>query len=610
MPIDGQKYLSTQGCRSLFFAPIAGGELADTSVPAVLVEAEKSALALAALCSRSGRRMLVIAVGGAWGWKRRNGTELQPDGSRNSTTGPSPSLDLVDWRGRKTILAFDSNVAGRHDLEKARFAFAVELTNRGGQLLLASVPRVNGVNGPDDLIAVAGDNAALEMLDKAAPVVEAKSGVGGARTNPWDEAESLEAFLVSGEDGAEFLDPEKRILARGAITEIFSPRGLGKSLYALWLALTLVQRNLRVLYIDRDNPRHTVRTRLKSFGAESATPGLKVITREKCPPLTDASAWALFPYGDYDVVILDSFDSAAEGVGEQDSARPSRAIAPILDIARREDGPAVLILGNTVKTAMHSRGSGVVEDRADIVFEVRDATQFRPSGSKPWLEELPPAGAGAWVSRSSRRNQLTKFRLAFAPSKFRLSQEPEPFILEIDLEAEPWMVKDVTDEVDREGAEARANRASEHAEKVANARAALTAEILRRDLAGEPPMLKDRDAIAFLMRDPYNLKRADARDLVNMPEGRWILSRIEGQKGHPVGLLAPGKNENGGGNTPFTEPAKTQAKSEADFRRPHKQGAAEMDPSKTRINSDFLDTSISAGPTTFSVAPEDDEVRL
>jgi hypothetical protein len=37
----------------------------------------------------------------------------------------------------------------------------------------------------------------------------------------------------------------------------------------------------------------------------------------------------------------------------------------------------VLILGNPVKTAKHSRGSGVIEDRADIFFEVRDATQLR-----------------------------------------------------------------------------------------------------------------------------------------------------------------------------------------------------------------------------------------
>jgi hypothetical protein len=79
-------------------------------------------------------------------------------------------------------------------------------------------------------------------------------------------------------------------------------------------------------------------------------------------------------------------------------------------------------------------------------------------------------------------------------------------------------------------------------------------------------MLKDRDAIPFLMHGPHNMKRVDARDLVSAQNGGWVLSWIEGQRGHPIGLLAPGKNEYGG-NIPFPEPAKTQAKSEGDFRR-------------------------------------------
>jgi hypothetical protein len=118
-------------------------------------------------------------------------------------------------------------------------------------------------------------------------------------------------------------------------------------------------------------------------------------------------------------------------------------------------------------------------------------------------------------------------------------------------------------------------------------------------------MLKDRDAIPFLTGDPHKLKRADARDLVNSPEGRWVLSPIEGQKGHPVRLLAPGKNENGGGNTPIMGAAKTQAKSEADFRRPHEQGAAGMMPTKTLKNGGSPWYYISADATTFPLSFED-----
>jgi hypothetical protein len=174
VPLDGQKYLSAQGCRTLFFSPIRGEELTDTSIPVVIVEAEKSALALTALASRHARKLLVVAAGGAWGWKRKIGSELQADGTREPVTGPSPSLDWIVWKGRKAILALDSNVASRRDLQKARLALAEELSKRGAQVFVASVPRRQGVNGPDDLIAVAGDGAALEMLDRAGPFAPLK----------------------------------------------------------------------------------------------------------------------------------------------------------------------------------------------------------------------------------------------------------------------------------------------------------------------------------------------------------------------------------------------------------------------------------------------------
>jgi hypothetical protein len=426
--------------------------------------------------------------------------------------------------------------------------------------------------------------------------------------NPWADAEGLDVFLAAGEDGAVFLDAEKRMLVRGSITEIFSPRGLGKSLYALWLALQLARRGLRVLYIDRDNPRHVIRARLRSFGATGGVGNLKIISREKCPPLTNAGAWALFPYSDFDVVILDSFDSAAEGIGEQDSAKPSRAIAPLLDIARRENGPAVLVLGNCVRTGKRSRGSGVIEDRADVSYEIRDATGFQPSGSNtPWHEEIAnrELGADGWAARASRRKHAEKLRLAFVNSKFRPGVEPEPFVLEINLTSEPWAIRDVTDEIDVAGAEARAKRAHDAAEKISKARDALAAEVLRRDFAGEPVMLKERDAIPFLTRVPHNLKRVDARAVTENPEGRWLLARIEGQKGHPIGLLPPGKKENGGGNTLFTEAAKRQAEKESDFSRPHEKGAAEIDPSQARMNGGPQEPLISAEDSPVTPRPAD-----
>jgi hypothetical protein len=172
------------------------------------------------------------------------------------------------------------------------------------------------------------------------------------------------------DDGSEFLagdDPTldwliPRLLAPGSVTNFFSPRGLGKTHVAYAYAVALARRGRRVLLLDRDNSKREIRRRLRAWGAADLTT-LKVMTRDEVPPLTDAARWATFPWQEYDLVIVDSLDATAEGVGEQDSAKPAKAIAPLLDIAHRADGPAILVLGNTIKSGSHGRGSGVLEDR-------------------------------------------------------------------------------------------------------------------------------------------------------------------------------------------------------------------------------------------------------
>jgi hypothetical protein len=247
------------------------------------------------------------------------------------------------------------------------------------------------------------------------------------------EPESM-ATLLTDEEPLETL-MEGTPIYKGVVTEVFSPRGLGKSLWALGVAVKLAKKH-RVLLLDRDNPRGVVESRLRASGVDAAAENLKVITRSKCPPLTQPAPWASFPCEDFDVVILDSLDAAAEGTGEQDSAKPSQAIARLLDIVRRPGGPGLLVLGNCVRTGKHSRGSGVIEDRSDISFEVRDATGFSPK-TEDWVKELPLGDAGAWADRNKRRKQREKYRLAFVASKYRVGQEPDPFVVELDLSAEP-----------------------------------------------------------------------------------------------------------------------------------------------------------------------------
>src|ERR1035437_9455443 len=61
------KYLPPWGAnRTHYITPGAAALLADPTIPVVFVEAVKSALALTALASRSGRSLLAVATGGCW----------------------------------------------------------------------------------------------------------------------------------------------------------------------------------------------------------------------------------------------------------------------------------------------------------------------------------------------------------------------------------------------------------------------------------------------------------------------------------------------------------------------------------------------------------------
>jgi hypothetical protein len=352
--------------------------------------------------------------------------------------------------------------------------------------------------------------------------VTLKFGTSGC-LSVWASAIAVPAFLEESDAAVEFIEP--RLLVRGAITELYSPRGLGKTQIVYAIAVRLSRAGLRVLLVDRDNPRHEIRRRLKKWGGQDAT-HFKLITRDRAPALTNAEAWTAFPLDTFDVVVIDSIDASTEGVGEGDSAKPSVAFAAVLDLARRADGPAILVLGNVVKSGAHSRGSGVLEDRGDIVYELRDATDLKPSGNQDWWHELPPAGVAEWAARATRRKRRDVYRLAFIPTKFRLGEEPEPFVLEIDHRAEPWTLQEVTAALVEAGHQALTTAISEREAQAAEATSQLLREMRRRADFRKTPLTTGE---AEELLRTAGLTQAAARQLVKAraqdgPDQQWHLS--------------------------------------------------------------------------------------
>lgn len=219
---DGGKYISEAGCRHLFFAPFPKKWLTDTSITVVLVESEKAALSLQGLAKRVGSRLICIALGGCWGWRRRIGKQTLPNGGGQPETGSSPDLDLITWLERAVVIAFDSNASTNTNVRWARRTLAQELTARGANILIAEVPAIEGINGPDDLIAVSGDEAMLGVLDSARPfaacaVAEAERAFAelerGKKSDPLPAIDAIAAIE----------DAERRTLLTGQLVALRIP---------------------------------------------------------------------------------------------------------------------------------------------------------------------------------------------------------------------------------------------------------------------------------------------------------------------------------------------------------------------------------------------------
>ena len=156
------KYLCPYGDRRhLYF--VRGVNYADPDALIVLPEAEKSALALAALAERTGLKIAPIATGGCWGFWGRIGKVETSNGQRVDERGPLSDLEIC--RNRDVVVMLDSNVAGNPKVRAAERELSATLVAMDAKVRIARVPEAEGVNGPDDLIALMGDEAMRLVLD-------------------------------------------------------------------------------------------------------------------------------------------------------------------------------------------------------------------------------------------------------------------------------------------------------------------------------------------------------------------------------------------------------------------------------------------------------------
>ena len=171
------KYHSSSGDRVVYVISSSLERLKQKGTKIVIVEAEKSVLAIEQYLRRNGiTDVIVMAVGGCQGWQDKK-------------HGVIPGLELCD--GCSVIIMFDANVRTNPLVREAREGLAAELRSRKCEVTFAELPQIKGVNGPDDLLAQPnGDELMTDVLAKAT-----ESAIA-----PYSEHALAERFAIENKD--------------------------------------------------------------------------------------------------------------------------------------------------------------------------------------------------------------------------------------------------------------------------------------------------------------------------------------------------------------------------------------------------------------------------
>ena len=225
------KYLSSIDPPHWFFPPDCASLLGEVAVPVVIIEAEKSALTMAAAVTKTGRNMLPIALGGAWNWKGRIGKTTDAEGARVDEHGPLADFQLVAWTARTVTILFDANAAANPSVKGARRGFVVEVMRRGANVRIADLPVEDGVNGPDDYLGKHGDAALFAVIDGARPVQPASAAdvlcIVGLNDVNGVTLPELEGRLRLLKDGLQGADAIRRQTVREMLVAVLKAAKIG-----------------------------------------------------------------------------------------------------------------------------------------------------------------------------------------------------------------------------------------------------------------------------------------------------------------------------------------------------------------------------------------------
>lgn len=162
-----RKYLSAPGDRNRLYFPrhLDPKLVQDINVPVIVTEGELKTLALWRLANwRTGvPEFIPVGVSGVNNFMGIIGTTTNEYGARVAVRGQIPDMDLLYYRARKFIIAFDSDAVLKDAVKKARWALSIILRERGAEVGNLEWDMDFG-KGVDDWLAGSGPEVVLEAI--------------------------------------------------------------------------------------------------------------------------------------------------------------------------------------------------------------------------------------------------------------------------------------------------------------------------------------------------------------------------------------------------------------------------------------------------------------
>lgn len=156
--VDEPKYLQIAGQKSHFYFPpfLDWKNIAENpSIPIYITEGERKA---AKACVMG---FPCVGLGGVWNWLRKDGKR-----GEEATSQPIKDFQLIEWKGRKVIITFDSDSQFNTNIQNASRRLRDTLVAFGADPYRKDLPHKAGNTkvGLDDFLKSAGGKKAFENL--------------------------------------------------------------------------------------------------------------------------------------------------------------------------------------------------------------------------------------------------------------------------------------------------------------------------------------------------------------------------------------------------------------------------------------------------------------